>query len=351
MSVLSMENDSFPPPLTVGIAYNLKKGLPSPAEDMEAEYDSCDTIDAIRKVFESAGIRAELLEADSEFAQKVRAAKADLVFNLAEGTQGRGREAQVPAILSFLDVPFSGSDETTLAVSLDKALTKRLLATYGVRTPAYRYLKSADIGADFDLRFPLIVKPNSEGSSKGITDLAIVKDVPELCGLLSRDFGLYREPMLAEEYIPGREFTVGVLGNGNNLTVFEPMEIRYLSAEREKQIYSYQVKKNYKQYVEYRCPPDLSRTLCGQMKETSALIFNALECRDFSRIDFRLSEDGTLYFIEINPLPGLAPGYSDYPMLADFCGMDYRTLILSVLNSALLRYGMQPVALNRGDRS
>ncbi len=121
-----MEDDSFPPPLSVGIAYNLKKGTAAQAEDMEAEYDSCDTIEAIREVFESAGISVKLLEADSDFVQKVKEAKVDLVFNIAEGTHGRGREAQVPAILSFLGVPFSGSDETTLAVSLDKALTETL---------------------------------------------------------------------------------------------------------------------------------------------------------------------------------------------------------------------------------
>lgn len=344
-----MEDDSVPPPLKVGIAYNLKKGITAGAEDMEAEYDSSDTIRAIREIFESAGIRAELLEADSDFVQKVKEAKVDLVFNIAEGTHGRGREAQVPAILSFLGIPFSGSDETTLAVSLDKALTKRYLSTYQIRTPSYRYLKSPEIPRDFPLRFPLIVKPNSEGSSKGISELAIVQDRQQLSGTLAKDFSLYREPMLVEEYISGREFTVGVLGNGKNTTVFEPMEICYLSSIRENQIYSYRVKKDYKQYVEYRCPPDIAPDLLAQMKETAARIFDVLECRDFSRIDFRLSGDGTLYFIEINPLPGLAPGYSDYPMLAQYCGMDYRTLILSVLNCALSRCGLEPVAVNRGD--
>ena len=344
-----MEDDSFPPPLRVGIAYNLKKGFKAKTEDMEAEYDSYDTIKAIKKVFDSAGINTELLEADSGFVQKVKKTKVDLVFNIAEGTYGRGREAQVPAILSFLGVPFSGSDETTLAVSLDKALTKRYLSTYRVRTPSYCYLKSPELPRNFPLQFPLIVKPNSEGSSKGISDLAIVKDKAQLSDILAKDFSLYCEPMLVEEYIAGREFTVGVLGNGNSTTVFEPMEICYRGATEENRIYSYQVKKNYQKYIEYRCPPELSPKLCGEMKRTAARIFNALECRDFSRVDFRLSEDGKLYFIEVNPLPGLAPGYSDYPMLAQFCGMDYRTLILNVLNSALARYGMKPVAVNRGD--
>jgi D-alanine-D-alanine ligase len=345
-----MENDdSVPLPLRVGIAYNLKKGSPSGAEDMEAEYDSFGTIGAIRDVFESAGICTELLEADPDFVQKVKSTKVDLVFNIAEGTHGRGREAQVPAILNFLGIPFSGSDETTLAISLDKALTKRYLSTYGIRTPAYCLLESPEIPADFPLHFPVIVKPNAEGSSKGISDLAVADDRSELEAILAKDFSLYREPMLAEEYITGREFTVGVLGNGTAETVFEPMEISSLGGENGNLIYSYQVKKDYKKYIGYRCPPNLSPALCAEMKETALRIYEALKCRDFSRIDFRLSEDGKLYFIEVNPLPGLAPGYSDYPMLAEFCGVDYRTLVLSVLNSALMRYGLKPVAVNRGD--
>lgn len=344
-----MENDSFPPPLKIGIAYNLKKDSPSGAEDMEAEYDSFDTIRAIQDVFQSAGIDAELLEADSDFIPKVKAANVDLVFNIAEGTYGRGRESQIPAILSFLNIPYSGSDETTLAVSLDKALAKRYLSTFRIRTPAYQYLKAPEFHRDETLRFPLIVKPDSEGSGKGISDLAVVDDESQLNRVLSKNFSLYEEPMLLEEYIPGREFTVGILGNGTQTTAFEPMEICYLHENREDRIYSYKIKKDYKQYVEYRCPPDLDPKLCELMKQTARDIYDALECRDFSRVDFRLSDDGTLYFIEINPLPGLAPGYSDYPMLAEYCGMDYRTLIISVLNCALSRYGMKPLALNRGD--
>jgi D-alanine-D-alanine ligase len=346
-----MEDDSFPPPLRVGIAYNLKKGAAADAEDMEAEYDSFDTIRAIREALEGAGLSVELLEADDGFVEKVKNAGVDIVFNIAEGTHGRGREAQVPAILNFLGIPFSGSDETTLGLALDKALTKRYLSTYGVETPAYRIVKSPDQSPGPSLRFPLIVKPNSEGSGKGITDLAVVENETQLADVVRNDFRLYGEPMLVEEYIPGREFTVGLLGNGSGLSVFEPMEIRYLSGSRQNQIYSYHVKTNYKKYVEYRCPSDLDPETAGRMNQTAAQIYEALDCRDFARIDFRLSESGVPYFIEINPLPGLAPGYSDYPMLAEFCGMDYGTLILNVLNCALKRYGMDPVVRNRGDLS
>lgn len=342
------DDDSYPPPLTVGIAYNLKKGVPSEAEDMEAEYDSLDTVCAIRDVFESAGYGAELLEADADFPEKIRHSKAGLVFNIAEGRNGRGREAQAPAILSFLGVPFSGSDETTLGIALDKAMTKRYLTACGVKTPAWQLVRSPRFAPDPSLRFPLIVKPNSEGSGKGITGLAVARDETQLKALMERNFRLYGEPMLAEEYIAGREFTVGLLGNGEDLTVFEPMEIVYRSAEAQS-IYSYRVKKDYRDYVDYRCPAEIPADVSRKMKEAAALAFRELECRDFARVDFRLAEDGTPYFIEINPLPGLAPGYSDYPMLAGFCGMDYRTLILGVLQNALRRYGMEAPARERRD--
>jgi D-alanine-D-alanine ligase len=193
------------------------------------------------------------------------------------------------------------------------------------------------------LKFPLIVKPNFEGSSKGISDLAIVDDDKQLKALNHNNFKLYGQPMLVEEYIKGREFTVGVLGNGKDMKVFEPMEISYLSEERQNRIYSYNVKVNYKKYVEYICPPRLDAAVNERMKSIAAEVFTALDCKDFSRIDFRLTDDGIVYFIEINPLPGLAPGYSDYHMLAKFCGMDYSSLVLGVLNSALKRYGMREV--------
>lgn len=338
-----MENDSVPPPLVAGISYNLKKGIVSDAEDIEAEYDSFDTILAIKDAFEAADVRVELLEANADFTEKLKSTKVDIVFNIAEGTTGRGREAQVPAILNFLGIPFSGSDETTLCLALDKALTKRFLSTLNITTPAYQLIKTPEFKLDTALHFPLIVKPDSEGSSKGISDLAIVDSEEQLYSLINRNFKLYGQPMLAEEYIKGREFTVGILGNGNDMRVFEPLEIIYLKEDRESRIYSYNVKRNYKKYIQYSCPPLLDAVTTQKMKDMAAKIYMALDCRDFSRIDFRLSEDGIIYFIEINPLPGLAPGYSDFPMLAEFCGMDYQTLVVNVLNSALKRYGMNEV--------
>lgn len=343
-----MENDGVPPKLATAIVYNLKKGIASDTEDIEAEYDSADTIEALSNALASAGVRVELMEADADLFNKLKQTHVDIVFNIAEGSNGRGREAQVPAILNFLKIPYSGSDETTLCISLDKALTKRYLSTFGIITPSYQLVKTQDFKFDPSLRLPLIIKPNCEGSSKGISELALINDEKQLHDKVGRSFKLYGQPVLIEEYIRGREFTVGVLGNGSDMKVFEPLEICCLQGDAPNMIYSYKIKKDFDKYIKYSCPPLLDEDTIGRMKETAARIFAALECRDFSRIDFRLSEDGIIYFIEINPLPGLTPGYSDYPVLAELNGMDYRTLVVSILNSALKRYGMNEVTTNRG---
>ncbi len=343
-----IDNESVPPQLTAGIAYNLKKGIKSDVEDIEAEYDSLETIEAIKNALESAGISVILLEADADFINKLKKTHVDIVFNIAEGISGRGREAQIPAILSFLGIPYSGSDETTLCISLNKALTKRYLSTFGIKTPSYQLVKTSDFKLDNSLNFPLIVKPDAEGSSKGISDMAIVEDEKMLYETVIKNINMYKEPMLMEEYITGREFTVGILGNGEDLKVFDPMEICYIAEARENRIYSYNVKKNYKKYITYSCPPKLPDETIQKMKNIAAEIYKDLECRDFSRIDFMLSDNGEIYFIEINPLPGLTPDYSDFPMIARFCGTDYKSLVINVLNSALKRYGLNEVVTKRG---
>jgi len=329
------------PALKVGIVYNLKKGIKAETPDAEAEYDNVTTVEAIDAALRSGGLQTVLLEADEELTSRLLREKPDFVFNIAEGFRGRGREAQIPALLNMLGIPFTGSDETTLCVCLDKALTKRLLATYNVRTPRYAVVGGDAPSALRSLTYPVVVKPVAEGSSKGITDICVAASRTELLELGRKEAALYGEPMLAEEYVRGREFTVGILGNGAEAKAFEPMEIIFKKHQRtDYNVYSYNVKQDYTKYVEYRCPPDVSPALDEEMKKTSLKIFSVLGCRDFSRVDFRLGEDGKLYFIEINPLPGLAPGYSDYPMLAEFCGVSYNELVLSVFRAGAKRCGL-----------
>ncbi len=327
-------------PLRVGITYNLKKNIASDIEDIEAEYDSIETVLAIKDALETGGYQVELMEATDELPEALRSRRVDIVFNIAEGIQGRGREAQVPAILNFYRVPFTGSDETTLCLALDKALAKRLLGTYRIRTPRYKILTRERPEYRGGLRFPVIVKPNAEGSSKGITDFAIAENPAQLRALASGLIGRYRQDLLVEEYIDGREFTVGVVGNGSETHVYPPMEIKYVNLDGKYPIYSYNVKKNYKRYIAYECPAALDEKTNGEILRSARKIYDVLGCRDFARLDFRLSAEGLPYFIEINPLPGLAPGYSDFPMLAEKSGTGYADLVCGVLESALKRYGL-----------
>ena len=341
-----MENQSEEVPLgpiQVGVVYNLKHAEKSrsAAPDDQAEYDSMDTVLAIEQALQRQGCRTVLLEADEELPERLRKHRPDFVFNIAEGRGGRAREAQVPALLSLFDIPYTGSDETTLCIALDKALTKRLLATYRIPTPRYRVYEPGVRIRTAGLRFPVIIKPNAEGSSKGIADVCIAEHAGALKSLVEQHLLLYGGSVLAEEYIHGREFTVGLLGNGERVSVFPPMEILYHDSPiAGYHVYNYTVKQEYTKYVSYCCPAELSPKLEREITDLSKKIFLALGCRDFARVDFRLDESGKLYFIEINPLPGLAPHYSDYPMLAEFCGVEYDDLVGRVLRAGAARSGV-----------
>jgi D-alanine-D-alanine ligase len=325
--------------LRVGLTYNLKKTISSELPDDEAEYDDYSTIQAIKDALEQNNCQVELLEATEELPLKLSSHTVDIVFNIAEGIKGRGREAQVPALLNFFQIPFTGSDETTLCIALDKALTKRILTSHHIKTPKYAVVRQGHDPTGLQVPFPAILKPNAEGSSKGISAFSIVSDRKELRQVLARNMAMYKQDMLVEEFIGGREFTVGILGNVNETRVFPPMEIVYKHNNRFN-IYSYEVKKEYQTYVEYECPPKINADTQTEMEDTARKIYEILGCNDFARVDFRLSPDGCVYFIEINPLPGLAPGYSDFPMIAGFNSMDYNSLVYNVLAAALKRYGL-----------
>jgi D-alanine-D-alanine ligase len=322
--------------LRVGIACNLKTDHSS---DQEAEFDEPETVSAIAQALREGGYEPVVLEATERFPQKLEAERPDIVFNIAEGRAGRDREAQIPAILEYYGVPFTGSDAATLSIALDKSLTKELAAARGVPTPASFLLRKGDAALPENVRFPILVKPNAEGSSKGISDVSVAADRGELQELTRRELELYGEDLLAEEYIDGREFTVGILGNGPGIRVFTPMEILYRRLRGRYKVYSFEVKRNYRDYIAYQCPPQLPPELCARMMDEARTVYQALGCLDFARIDFRLAPDGTAYFIEANPLPGLAPGYSDYPMLAGFNGVSYGELVRAVLRCALERSG------------
>ena len=324
--------------MRVGITYNLKKHILQGPPDAEAEFDDADTILALRAALEAAGHTVEDFEAEEDLPLRLLRQRPDIVFNIAEGSAGRGRESHVPALLSFLGIPFTGSDETAMCIAMDKALTKRLVASCAVPTPGFRVVKDVADLSNLSFTQPVIVKPNTEGSSKGITHLSIAMDEVGLREIVAEKVSVYRQEMIVETYVPGREFTVGLLGNGDGLRIFPPMEILFLDQTRP--VYSYDVKREFRKYVRYECPADLDARLTDEIRSAAETVYRVLGCKDLARVDFRLSPEGRLYFIEINPLPGLAPDYSDLPILASRCGMDYPSLIRTILDSALTRYGL-----------
>ncbi len=340
----------------IAVIANIRYQDPAaPPSDEEAEFDDPETVEAIRDALIFGGADALILNADRDLPKRLLEEKIGFVFNIAEGKHGRDREAAVPGLLSLLGIPYSGSDALALSVTLDKSLTKRLAASFGIRTAAETlalpedFEKAADgsflpnaglLGKFHTLSFPVILKPNTEGSGKGITERCIAESEEELLPMLSDLMQRYREDILIETFLPGREFTVGLLGNGKSLHVFPPMEIVYRHPTQQQYcVYSYEIKKNYRQHVDYVCPAEIPEKAASEMTEAARRIFTMLGCRDLARVDFRMDVTGNPYFLEINPLPGLAPDYSDYPMAAEACGIGYEALIQAVAAAALRRIG------------
>ena len=321
-------------PLQVALTYNLKKSYTS--ED-EAEYDDISTIEAIKEALQTIPCEVKLVEVSENPIEQLLSDRPDIVFNIAEGTNGRGREAQIPAILNFLGIPFTGSDETTMCLTLDKQVAKILVSSYGIKTPRFKVISSNNYTIE-GLSYPLIVKPNAEGSSKGILSSSIAKNKDELKSIVDSQFSKDYHELLIEEYIDGREFTVGLLGNGDSVKVFKPMEIVFKN--KKFPIYSYDVKKDFKKYVDYTILSDIKESVLEELTLVAKKIYDIFHCYDMARIDFRVDSNDEIYFIEINPLPGLAPNYSDFPMLAELGGTDYTALILEILRTALIRNGI-----------
>jgi D-alanine-D-alanine ligase len=328
--------------MRVGLSFDLKEALAHEAgapDDMLEEYDSPTTIGYIQRAIEGLGHSTVKLGGGSEFIRNILNEKVDIVFNIAEGRGTyRSREAQVPAILEMLDIPYVGSDPECLSVCLDKHLTKKLVKLAGIPTPDWRLIANRQelneaVWEGFP--FPAIVKPAYEGSSKGIHAKSLVDSMEEASGTVSEMLELYRQPVLVEQFIDGLEVTVGILGNS------PPKIVGMMSILPRKQsnrfVYTVEVKRDWKNLVDYECPARLKAETSKKMAEYSLKTFEMLGCRDFSRIDFRVSADGIPYMLEINPLPGLGD-YSDLIIMAGKMGCKHEELIASVFNAALERY-------------
>ena len=326
-----------PEPLRIGFTHNMKRVDSKGGDDAEAEYDAPQTIEAISQALESYGHVVVPLEATAELPRQLTDSPVDLVFNIAEGVEGRNREAAVPALCELMGIPYTGSDAATLSIALDKALSKKVLRQHGILTPEFQLMETGRERLSPKLVFPLIVKPNQEGSSKGVSAHASVVDDEASLRAVVRDLlEKYRQPALVEHYVAGREFTVGLLGD-KRPRVLPAMEILFLDKNNPRPVYDYQIKQEWEKHVYYQCPAHLSAGEVKAIERVARDTFEALDCRDVARVDLRMDEGGNFYVLEVNPLPGLTPEYSDLCLIAKAANIDYRSLIGEILSGGLKR--------------
>jgi D-alanine-D-alanine ligase len=319
------------------------------ARDEFAEWDSPATIAAVESALSHLG-KVVRLEAKEDFPERLRQAKPDIVFNIAEGFHGVNREAHVPAICEFFGIPYTGSDPFTLSLCLDKARTKETLSFHGIPTPRFSVVERIEDleAASGKLSLPLFVKPLHEGSSKGITDSNLCWDRTQLLKQTRFLLENYRQPVLVEEYLPGKEFTCAVLGNGDEATVMPIVAMNFETLPKGAlPIYSFDAKFVWDRPENpldiFQCPARITRKLQASIERVTLDAFRVLGCRDWARIDVRLDAAGVANVLEVNPLPGILPDPADnscLPKAARAAGIGYDELIQNCLKHAAARQGV-----------
>ncbi len=347
----------------VALLANLKINAPhieGMVDDQWADLDSESTINALVEAIRSGGHTCEFLEGDITLIDTLRKYKPDICFNICEGHFGDAREAQVPAILEMLRIPYTGSKVLTLSLALDKPMTKRVLTYHDLPTPPFQAFERVDEPLSQEMQFPLFVKPSSEGTGMGISAKSIVQNDEEMREQVAHVLERYKQTALVERYIEGREVTVGVTGNligpvarrlpydedlpriQAGLRFWPPMEVNldpYLESDG---VYSNRLKVDLADQLEYICPASLDEELVEDLNWYTAAVFRVTGAHDVSRVDFRLDiHDGLKpYILEINPLPGLTPGISDLVIEAAADGIEHAELVNMILDAALQRYKM-----------
>jgi D-alanine-D-alanine ligase len=329
--------------LRIGFTYDLKADYLALgfSEHAVAEFDSEPTIGAIAGALTSHGhdvVRIGHVRALA--ARLVAGERWDLVFNIAEGVAGFSRESQVPALLEAYEVPYTFSDPLACALTLHKGMAKHVARGCGVPTPNFALVTSPAEAAAVTLPLPLFAKPVAEGTSKGVTAKSLVRSRAELGDVCTELLRVYSQPVLVEEYLSGREFTVGVLGTGDSARALATLEV-VLRTGADEAVYSYRNKAQWRDFVEYRLLADVGKDAGGalrrEVEEVALAAWRCLGCRDAGRVDVRLDGAGKAQLIEVNPLAGLTPEHSDLPIMAALKGVEYDALIGEILRCALAR--------------
>jgi D-alanine-D-alanine ligase len=324
--------------LKIGITYDLRTDYLARGytEEETAEFDRADTIDAIEGALNRSCFRTDRIgDLDALIRRLAAGDRWDMVFNIAEGLRGLGREAQVPALLDAFAVPYTFSDPLVLSLTLHKGMTKHVIRDNGIPTADFAVIETVDAAAGIRLPFPLFVKPVAEGTSKGITATARVDSQADLRERCRELLAAFRQPVLVETFLPGREFTVGIIGTAGQAEAVGVMEV-LLREGAEGGGYSYVNKEDYVQRVAYRLARD------GAADEARRIALSAwriLGCRDAGRVDLRADASGRPQFMEVNPLAGLHPEHSDLPILCSLAGVGYQELIERIMESAMKRLG------------
>ena len=334
--------------LRVALIHNLKPAAKDPSlpADYYSECDSTKTVEAIAAAIRKAGHTVLPAEADRNLPAWLSKNPVDLAFNIAEGFQGVAREARVPALLELMEIPCTGSDVLALALALDKAKSKQIFRFNGIPTPNFQLFLHPDEPLDSRLKYPLIVKPNTEGSAKGITASSVVADEPALRAQVRHVSETYGPEVLVEEYIEGTELTIGILGSDQILPVLEVdfSECRgsgeFFYSWRMKE---YQGNREMKLTPRFWCPARLDPAAMQAVQSVAWRAAKSLGARDVARVDIRLSSEGIPYVLEVNPLPGMDPEESNLPIMARAAGMSYDGLIHRLLELAVERSWKRPV--------
>lgn len=323
--------------MIIGLTFDLRSVYLAEGytEDQVAEFDFDETVDSLEAAIAALGHTPVRIGTAKQLCQRLLAGERwDLVYNIAEGLHGRAREAHVPCLLELFHIPYTCSDPLVCALTLDKALTKRVVRDAGLATPAFEVISSVEQAARCGLAFPVFAKPIAEGTGKGINAASRITDRAQLARVCARLLDTYQQPVLVEEFLPGREFTVGIVGTGARARVIGTMEIEVLGAP-ETAIYSYENKEWCDTRCRYSTPPRAA--LLDAIEALALGAFRALECRDVARVDIRLDARGQPSFIEINSLPGMHPTHSDLPMIASRAGIPYEQLVGMIIASACER--------------
>ena len=328
--------------MKIGVTYDLKTDWvksPDEPEDIHAELDKPKTVDNLVKALESTGHKIIRIGNVYNLLKQLDNLNVDIVFNITEGRHGRNRESQVPNLLEMKGIPFVGSDALTMGITLDKVVAKQIFISEGIPTPKYFVARENDDLKKLNtIGFPLIVKTRHEGSSKGINEQSVVKDLSSLKDRVAFINKNYKQPALVEEFIAGMEFTVPVLGNGAD-TQAMPIVQTTIEGKQDLGNMIYTNRRIYDTSVQYLCPAAVDASLAKKIQELAVRAFKAVECRDLARIDFRVDKKGNPYILEINPLPSFDEE-DTFHLFPKLFGSSFEDTIHLILNFALKRYNL-----------